>query len=305
MIAIVLMLSAGMEDAACIRVLPQMRKVVQMAGAGKLAEAEGLLQSLPEDSSGCAAAVVAAGRLELAKSNYDRANSLSERALSEAPSDPGALALRGQMLAMQGRAAEGREMLERAVALYAGDAEAWFQLGVIYDRAKLNDRAVAAFRNAARLRPNDPRAYDYLALNLEPLGRIAEADEAYKNGLAVNHAPLFDWFLDYNYGRLLLKLNRLPESKVHLDKAVELAPRLRATHYDHAKLNLRLGDLAGARGDAEKALEIADNRGLILDLQVYSLLAQIYARLGDQEMAKKYGALSENTPVPPRIEDRK
>jgi len=300
MIALVLLV------ASCDQVVPQTRKAIEMVGTGKLAAARELLDALPESVSECSGVLVATGRLELVGNNYDRANSLSERALSEAPRDPGALALRGQMLAMQGRAAEGRKMLERAVVLSAVDAEAWFQLGAIYDRAKMSDRAVAAFRNAAKLRPNDPRAYDYLALNLESLGRIAEAEEAYKNGVAVNREPpLFDWFLDYNYGRLLLKLNRLSESKVHLDKALELAPGLRATHYDHAKLNLRLGDLAGARGDAEKALEIADNRGLILDLQVYNLLAQVYLRLGDREMAKKYAALSENTPVPLKIEDRK
>jgi tetratricopeptide (TPR) repeat protein len=207
--------------------------------------------------------------------------------------------------AMQAPGQETRDMLEWSVKLDPTNADALFKLGAFYDRAKLCDLAVATFQKVIALRPNDARAYDYLALNLEPLGQIEQAEAAYKKGLAVNREPHFDSFLDYNYGRLLLKQNRLEESKAHLDKALELVPGMRATHYDHAKLNLRIGDLAGARKDAERALEIPDPGGFILDLQVYSLLAQIYTRLGDQELAKKYTELSESTRVPLKSDDRK
>ena len=206
---------------------------------------------------------------------------------------------------MQGRSKDGLQMLERSVKLDPSNAEALFQLGALYDRAKRNEQAAAAFEQVVKLRPNDARAYDYLALNLEPMGKVAEAEKAYQKGLAVNQKPRFDYFLDYNYGRLLLKLNRLEESKAHLDKALELVPQMRATHYDHAKLNLRLGNLPAARDDAEKALSIPDSNGLIIDLQVYNLLAQVYGRLGDEEQAKKYTALAEATKIPVRSGDRK
>lgn len=293
------------EDPDCAGALPQLQKVRALLDARQIPEAGQLLEPLQSQFPRCSAVLVALGRSELAKRNYDRANSLSQQALLSSPEDPGALALRGQMLAMQGQGKEGRELLERAVRADPGNAEACFQLGALYDRAKLNVEAVSMFGKTVAIRPGDPRAWDYLALNLEPLGKIDEAQEAYKRGLAVNKDPNFDWFLDYNYGRLLLKLNRLAESKVHLDRALELVPQLRTTHYDHAKLNVRLENWTEARRDAERALAIPDPSGLILDLQVYNLLAAIYTRLGEEELAHKYTQLSERTRVPLRTQERK
>jgi tetratricopeptide (TPR) repeat protein len=299
------MAAAPAEDAACTAARPEVRRAVAALEAGQVDEAEQILQPLLPQGSACSAVLVGMGRVQLARRNYDRANTLSQEALAFAPEDPASLALRGQMLAMQGQSKDGLELLERSVKLDPSNAEALFQLGALYDRAKRNQQAVAAFQQVLKLRPNDPRAYDYLALNLEPMGKIAEAEAAYQKGLAVNRKPRFDYFLDYNYGRLLLKLNRLPESKTHLDKALELVPQLRTTHYDHAKLNLRLGDLQGARLDAEKALSIPDPNGMILDLQVYTLLAQIYGRLGDEAQAQKYAALAESAKIPPRAGERR
>jgi len=47
-----------------------------------------------------------------------------------------------------------------------------------------------------------------------------------------------------------------------------------------------------------RAATLRDTRGVILDLQIYALLEQIYGRLGNKELANKYAALSRVTPVP-------
>jgi hypothetical protein len=66
----------------------------------------------------------------------------------------------------------------------------------------------------------------------------------------VNHeGQQFDAFLAYNYGRFLARRSRLVESKLHLDRAVELVPDYRDTWYDRAKLKLTHGQLCtGAAG---------------------------------------------------------
>lgn len=151
--------------------------------------------------------------------------------------------------------------------------------------------------------PRDARAWDYLALDLEPLGEVERADLAYRKGLAVNQpGPHFDAFLDYNYGRFLMKRNDLAASKQHLDRAVQLTPDVRAPWYERAKVNLKLKNNQQAREDAERAANIRDSQGIIIDLQLYVLLEQIYTRLGDAELAEKYAKLSQRTPVPPRKE---
>jgi len=53
-----------------------------------------------------------------------------------------------------------------------------------------------------------------------------------------------------------------------------------------------------ARADGERAATLRDRGGVILDLQIYALLEQIYGRLGNKELASKYAALSRITPVP-------
>jgi protein O-GlcNAc transferase len=174
------------------------------------------------------------------RGDYVRADDLSDRALSLDGEYPDALVLKGQILVMKGQITAARELLEKACKVAPDNAEAHFQLAVFFDSRKLHHEAVQHFERAITLRPEDPRAYDYLALNLESLGEAAKAGAAYRKGLAVNKGPFFDYFVDYNYGRFLLKQNRLEESKVYLDRSLRLAPETRAVYYEHGKLNLLL-----------------------------------------------------------------
>ena len=245
------------------------------------------------------------GRLFLDQRDYPKADALSAAAVEKNPNDPAALTLRGQILAMKGQQQEAKKLLERACDLEPNDPEAQYQLGKIYDGEKNSVMAVKFFRRATRLSPSDARAWDYLGLNLEPLEELEEAEQAYRKALSVNqHGRLYDGFVDYNYGRFLAKGNQLAAAKQHLDRATEVAPRVRAVWYERAKLNLRLKNYQQARSDAEKAADTEDPGHVIIDLQIYSLLEQIYARLGETELAKKYAELTRNTPPPVRGESR-
>jgi hypothetical protein len=55
--------------------------------------------------------------------------------------------------------------------------------------------------------------------------------------------------------------------------------------------------------DGEKAAACTQDGGII-DLQIYSLLSQVYTRLGDKASAKKYTDLTRETPPPVRGESR-
>src|SRR5947208_3802460 len=188
----------------------------------------------PNDSRGLAYF----GRFFLEQGDYMRADALSAAAVDKNPDDPVALALRGQVLVMKGQSSEGQALLEKATKLDPDDPEAQFQLGTIYDKAKAATKAVEHFRRAAMLNPQDARAWDYLALNLEPTGDPDGSDQAYQKGLRVNQAGRYhDAFLDYNYGRFLAKRNDLAASKEHLDRGVQSVPEIRAVWYERARLN--------------------------------------------------------------------
>ena len=269
------------------------------AAQGSSAEAQDLfsryLALTPDDPTGMAYFA----RFLIDQEQYRQADELSASALDRGPSNPVALAVRGQILAMKRQPQMGLVLLNRSCDLDPNNADAQFQLGVLYDRAKRPADAVKHFERVVDLDHEDARAWDYLALNLEPLGDESHADADYKKGLAVDkQGPHFDAFLDYNYGRFLAKRNQLIESKRHLDRAVDLVPDFRATWYDRAKVNLRLGNYAQARTDAEKAASITTQTGGIIDLQIYALLEQVYRRLGETKLAEKYAALARQTPPP-------
>ena len=243
-------------------------------------------------------------QFHFSQQHYREADYFSEQALARAPAYPAALILRGQILAMKRQTAAARELLEKACKLDPDNPEAHFQLGVLFDSRQLHPEAVEQFERVITLLPHDPPAYDYLALNLESLGESEKAEAAYLKGLKVNDGPLFDSFLEYNYGRFLMKANRLAESKVRLDRALRLSPETRAVYYEHSRLNLRLQKYKQAQVDAERALSLPDPSGFILDLQVYYLLATIYSRLGNTELAQKYTALCRTSRVPIQSQGR-
>src|SRR5260370_9487797 len=101
--------------------------------------------------------------------------------------------------------------------------------------------AVKHFERVVTIDASDPRAWDYLALNIEIVGEVDRAGEAYRKAEAVNRRGRhFDAFLDYNYGRFLMKSNELKEAKKHLDLAIALTPNLRPVWNERAKSNLTM-----------------------------------------------------------------
>jgi len=269
------------------------------AARGDAAEAERLFERATSLTPDDAVAHALFARHWLSRGQRARADYESALALSLNPDCPEALLVAGQILGLKGQAEPAFQALQKAARLGTGNAEAQYQLGVVLFRRNLHAEAVRQFEKAVALRATDARALDYLALGYEALGEAEQADEAYQRALRVNgDGPFFDALLDYNYGRFLLKERRLEESRAHLDRAISLLPRSRGVRYERGKLNLTLGHYQAAREDAERALSLPDSGGLVLDLQVYYLLATVYARLGETDLARKYAELSRTTKIP-------
>jgi Tfp pilus assembly protein PilF len=258
--------------------------------------------AVPDPCAGAETAVGAAIEA-LDRGRWADAERLLEPALAGHPECARVLVVQGRLLGRRGEPLAARQALEKAAALDPDDAEPRYHLGIWFFRARVFPEAARHFEKAAALRPKDARAWDYLALALEALGQPERAEEAYRSGLKVNEGAFFDVLLDYNYGRFLLKQDRLEQSGAHLDRAVALLPRRRGPHYERGKLNLARQDHAAARADGERALSLPDPAGLVLDVQVYYLLATVYARLGETALARKYAELARTTPIPDQAGD--
>ena len=297
-------LAPSLDGASCEGTEPQLTAALGTLERGDLAAAEGLFSSLKASHPRCRGVLLGLVRVRAAQGDFRAADTLSARALSLAPDDLDALILRARILRTTGEFAEAEELLVKACDLAPGNAQAHFQLGVLYSTRHHAEKAAAQFEKVISLTPRDALAYDYLALNLEILGRMERAEWAFKRGLQANRDPPLDRRLDYNYGRFLVKRNRLTEAARHFDRALKLAPSARGVHYERAKLNLKLNRYEEARHHAQRALRLKDPAGVTLDLQVYYLLARIYSRLGDKESAQKYAQLAQTTAVPRRARER-
>lgn len=339
MSAIAFLLAAAVLGDRCAGALPELRSAETALDAGRWDEGERLLEPLSATHPECSRVVLGQARVRAARGDAPEAERLFARATTLAPDDPDvqasfaqywlgrrrlpqadylsslalslnpdcprALVVQGQILGSKGAVPQARGALEKAVALEPGNAEAHYQLGILFFRGNLHPDAVRHFERVTNLRALDARAHDYLAVSLEAMGDAEGADLAYGRALAVNEGPFFDARLDYNYGRFLLKQGRLEESRSHLDRAVSLLPDSRGAHYERGKLRLALKDYAAARQDTERALTLPDPEGAVLDLQVYYLLATIYAHLGESALARKYADLSRTTPIPEQLHDRR
>jgi len=341
-VSLVLLLARGIyagPDSSCTQLGPQIRSVMTLLDQSRTSEAQALLSDASEASLPCPDRLLALARLRAAENKFDesgklftqfletgptnpegpfyfgamllrigyypQAETLADRALTLNPSHVGALTLKGRLLLMRGQAAESQHTLERAIALDPKYAEAHFQLGTLFDRRKQHESALREFEAVTALTASDARAYDYMALNWEQLGDTIRAAKAFQRGLACNSGPLSDSFLDFNYGRFLLKQDRLQESREYLNRAVTVAPKVRAVLYERAKLLLRMGNFKDAVQDAVRALDTPDPGHVILDSQLYSLLAVSFSRLGSVEEADKFTRLAAETGIPPRSADRK
>ena len=324
--------SVDVAGPACAGAEPALRALQQALDRREWSEAEQRLQALSAAHGTCGRVVIGRARLVAARGDAidaerlftqasslaaddplvhaqfaqywlsrgqpARADYLSTRALSLDPDCDEALVVQAQILSRRGRMREAREALEKAARADPPNAAAHYLLGVWCFRGKQRTEAIPHFEQVVRLRPRDARALDYLALSLEAQGETEAAEAAYRQALAVNEGPFFDSLLDHNYGRFLLKQGRLEDSRTHLDRAVTLLPESRAVYYERAKLNLATRAYEAARKDAERAVALPDPDGLVLDLQVYYLLATVYSRVGETDLARKYSELSRTTPIP-------
>ena len=326
-------------SSACAGTEAALESIVTALDEGRWADADGLLQPLATSHPDCGRVILNLARLRAAQGDPAEAERLFSKALTLAPDDavtlalfarfqlsrglgpqaarlaaqslaidpdcPEALVVRGQILGHRGLFGESRAVLEKAVALDPNNADAQHELGVWFFRINLFEQAARRFEAAVALSPQRTRSLDYLALCLEMLGEGERAERAYRDALQLQPkgGPFVDPTLDYNFGRFLLKQGRLEESRTYLDRAVAQHPLRRGPRYARAKLDLAQGDLQAAREDAERALALGKPGEHVLDLQVYYLLATVYSRLGESELAKKYAELARTTEIPEQVED--
>ena len=107
------------------------------------------------------------------------------------------------------------------------------------------EAAVAAWRQAIVLNPEDPRAHNNLGAALAEIGKTDEALAEYRQSLELNDQSSQ---AHNNLGSALAQQGKLDEALAQFEKAVELNP-------DNGRAHVNLGGALSEKGRSEEALE--------------------------------------------------
>lgn len=99
----------------------------------------------------------------------------------------------------------------------------FYQLGIISARQGDNQQALAYFRQAIGLLPDDPDALVNLALVYDKIGRYDDAIANFKLAIAIDSTNALYY---YNYAMTLGKIGEYGQAEIMLEKAVEINPDL-------------------------------------------------------------------------------
>ncbi|HEY6004631.1 MAG TPA: tetratricopeptide repeat protein [Anaeromyxobacter sp.] len=125
------------------------------------------------------------------------------------------------------------------------DAEAWFHLAEILERASLHEREAEALKKAIELRPDMGWAHLKLGTTCNRLGRYEEAVTHFRAAeKLLKRKPTLYNNLAWSYG----KLGRNAEEIAALRKAIEIRPTYATAHFNLGVALLR----KGARREAEQ-----------------------------------------------------
>ncbi len=299
----------------------------------------------------CGAARYGLGEAARADGDLERAAEHFRRTLDEQPHALQVLYPLGQTLERLGRADEAREILARSAARpmsvggrpacrdpwdeeLAGltrSAAAHLTRGLHAAYGGRHREALAEYRKALELAPDDPVVRQSLGSALAATGDLAGAFEQY--GEAVRLAP-GDPDLNHDLGVVAAGLGRLDEARRHLEKALELRPEFpsarlklagveqrsgrheralalyaRVLEADPSNAEARLGRVRSLLGLGRRA-EVIDELGRLLDRQPPTdpaerlRLAMLLAGLGDAERARRHFAAVLELDAPPEVHAR-
>jgi Flp pilus assembly protein TadD len=189
-----------------------------------------------------------------------------------------------------GNYTEADKWLTSAVEFNSKDADAWYYLG----RAKYFEgsfaEAIVAYQRCTRISPTSARAKDGLGLTLEQLGRVDDAIQAFRDGIAAQASVRnSDPQLFIDLGALLVRQNRAQEALPYLHQALQLAPTDVAAHEQLGRAYMQLGQFENAQTQLQAAVT-SDEQSPSLHL----LLGQVYQREGLSERARQEFQRSSN-----------
>ncbi len=226
-------------------------------------------------------ALVARGRLAIARGEHEAAAAAFSRALKLEPTNVGAEAGVAAALERAGRLDEAEQALIRSVELRPGYWLGHNALGVFYFRHARYGEAEAQFRKVVEISPENARGYNNLGGVLLQQGRSDEALAMFERAATLSpQAPTWS-----NVATLHFRAGRFAEAARGYERAVALDPNdyLLWGNLGAAR-HWAPGSEAAARDAFAKASELAEKVRAVdpTDATVLADIASYRAMLGDR-----------------------
>jgi cytochrome c-type biogenesis protein CcmH/NrfG len=179
-------------------------------------------------------------------------------------------------------------ILERArskVEANPRSAPDWLQYGMILEVMVFPEHAVAAYREAHRLDPDNTMAKYYLAIALANQREIEQSARLLRELEAAD--PRYPPF-PAHLGDVLVLAGQHAEAVVAYRRALALDPEYPFAHRQLGLALLAQGDAEGAIASLEKAISLQDD-----DRRTFTALSQAYQMKGDPAKAAELAAQAE------------
>jgi len=162
------------------------------------------------------------------------------------------LRVRGDAFLASGDHAGALAAYRKALELKPDDPAVWRSLGVAYTRMRDYGKAIEHFSRSLALRPSQPQVLVEMGFALMQQGVLDRAREAYRQAIAINP---WEPAAYANLGVLELRDGALRPAVTALEKAVQLDPGLANAHFALASAYAQLGERGRAAASVQRGLE--------------------------------------------------
>jgi tetratricopeptide (TPR) repeat protein len=206
-----------------------------------------------------------------------------EQARRLAPHEPRVLLQTGITLAALGRTQQAEQTLTACVAHGGRWARTFAELATVYARRNRANEAIAAYSESLRLKP-DVEVYLAFGKLFESLGRVGEARDVYRAGVAKTQAELLTLALV----RVELASGRPEIAMSLIDEALALAPVKTGWLLRRAQVSEVMGEPRLARTTRQQALReahrVVQRHGSSI---AFTQRATVYLELGFRDAARR------------------
>ncbi|MCG6902048.1 MAG: tetratricopeptide repeat protein [Rhodobacter sp.] len=250
-----------------------------LAAQNRNEELRSLLEQLATSEGGNNQAVISTIRLHLAEGNLQGALDYLGERLAETPDDPDLRLVSAGLLAIEGKPAEARDVLQKLLDEYPQNERLWMALYNLHLSQGDRDTATKLLADALEALPDSANLKWAQAGELERGGDIEGAIAIYEDLYARNSNSAV---IANNLASLISSFREDEES---LQRAYAIARRLRGT--DVAQFQDTYGWIAARLGNHAEALDYLEPaaRGLPQDPTVRYHLARAYSMAGRAEKA--------------------